>query len=332
MIGEVDLIQPKIIQRMSSGALVSIIICTCNRSAALRNTLESLGKVRVPSEWKVEVIVVDNASTDDTASSVQSFTLGNATLQYLFEPKTGQSNARNAGLAHARGEFILFTDDDVLHSEDWLEQMLSPLLHDGCDAVTGQITLASHLMRPWMTPMHKWFLASSHDAQPHNGSCELIGASMGFRRSVLKRVSAFDPELGPGTLGFGDDTLFGWQLTEAGFRIDYAPKARADHHLDSSRLRRAQWLDAARKRGRTEAYLRYHWEHADIRSPYTKWLWYWLKLRVRSILQSRPPLQGEGCPNWEMSYVLHMEKNRQFCLERRRPRNYSRRGLIKHNL
>ncbi len=311
---------------------VSIIICTRNRADYLMQTLAALGKVGIRSDWKAEAIVVDNASTDDTATKARNAMLRNMTLRYVCEPNKGQSNARNAGLANARGDIILFTDDDVLVAEDWVEQMMSSLVNGQCEAVTGHFTLAPHLTRTWMSPMHKWWLASSPDAQPHNGARELIGGNMGFRRSVLERVPAFDPELGPGALGFADDTLFGWQLSEAGFEIGYAPKARAIHQLDVSRLRRNHWLGDARKRGQTEAYIRYHWEHTEIRSPRLTRLLYFIKLHLRRGLQRPPRLESEGCPLWEISYVLNMAMCRQFCLERQRPRNYLQRGLTKRSL
>ena len=152
---------------------------------------------------------------------------------------------------------------------------------------------------------------------------------MGFRRSVLERVPAFDTELGPGALGFGDDTLFGWQLSEAGFRIGYARSAGVIHHVNPSRLRRTEWLSAARSRGRSQAYLRYHWEHSDIQYPRLRQLYYFIKLQLRRVVQRPPPLESEGCPLWEVSYVLHMAMCKQFRLERRRPRNYARHGLTR---
>jgi GT2 family glycosyltransferase len=250
-------------------------------------------------------------------------------VHYLFEPAKGQSNARNAGLAHAQGDFILFTDDDVLFDPGWVKEMVTTLAKNECEAVTGHFKLAAHLSRPWMTSGHRWWLASSHDAKPHEGSRELIGGNMGIRRCVLKRVPAFDPELGPGALGFGEDTLFGWQLVEAGYRIGYASNATVVHQLDPFRLRRSYWLNDARKRGQTKAYLAYHWEHKDLPSPALQWLAYGFKLRLRRLLQPPPPLEAEGCPLWDMGYLMRMEESRHFCRERRRPRNYQRRGLVK---
>ena len=173
--------------------------------------------MRFPPEWAAELLVVDNGSTDDTAGVVENAALGNMQVRYLFEPGKGLSRARNAGLGGARGELILFTDDDVMPAQDWAMEMMLPLLEGACDAVTGKITLDPNLTRHWLTSAHRWWLASSEDARPHEGFRELIGANMGFRRSVFERVPAFDTELGAGTSGFSDDTLFGWQLVEAGF-------------------------------------------------------------------------------------------------------------------
>src|SRR6267142_6578272 len=103
---------------MMGSELISIILCTSNRSAGLRRTFESLSKVRVRSEWKVELIVVDNASTDDTAAVVRKLVLSNIEVRYVYEGKRGKANALNAGLAQAGGDIMLFTDDDVLLAED----------------------------------------------------------------------------------------------------------------------------------------------------------------------------------------------------------------------
>ena len=149
---------------------------------------------------------------------------------------------------------------------------------------------------------------------------------MGFNRYVLDRVPEFDTELGPGALGFGDDGLFSWQLEEAGFRIGEAPEALVTHHPDASRLLRSSWLSAARSRGRTEAYLLYHWLHSDVKCPRLRRWWLGAKLAARRRVCE---LGQDVGPWWELSYVLHIAKCRQFEVERKRPRNYAKRGLRK---
>jgi hypothetical protein len=78
--------------------------------------------------------------------------------------------------------------------------MLGPLLEGRCDVVVGPIALAENLFRPWISVGYKGFLAV-FDFE--SGPLEMVGANAGFRRSVLERVPAFDPELGPGALGLG---------------------------------------------------------------------------------------------------------------------------------
>lgn len=308
---------------------ISIIISTYNRASALKQTLEALGRSKINPRREVDVTVVDNASTDDTAAVIRSAKFANLPVEYVYEPRKGKSNALNSAFRRTEGEIILLTDDDVSVAEDWVEQMMAVFDHYQADAVVGKIVLAENLLRPWLRPVQRWWLAAPQDQV--NDSPELIGANMGFRRSVLKQVPRLDPELGPGALGLGEEALFGKQLVEAGFTIRYAPNAVAIHRPDISRLRRCDWIDTARKKAREDAYIRYHWKYEDIRAPHAGWFWYALKLSLRRILQQQPPLQSEGIAAWEMSYVHSLETCRQFSVERRRPRNYSRRGLVKRD-
>jgi glucosyl-dolichyl phosphate glucuronosyltransferase len=310
---------------------VSIIICTCNRAVSLRPTLESLGRVKIPSGWRVEIIVVDNGSTDDTAIVARRAKFTNMELNYLYEPNQGKSNALNAAMAKARGEFLLFTDDDVFVPEDWVVQMTAPFVQGQADAVVGKVVLAENLKRPWLSAWHEVFLAAV--AKQFYHQVELVGANMGFRRSVLERVPAFDTETGPGSPELtNEETLFSLQLSEAGYKICLVENVAVIHQPDEARLRRGQWLAVVGRCGRTQAYIAYHWKHDDINNPRLKWFWYWAKLHLRRIIQPPADLDSEGCAAWEMSYVFDMEKCRHFCVEQRRPRNYSRRGLVKRSI
>jgi len=305
----------------------SVIICTRNRAESLRPTLESIGKVTVPDGWNVELLVVDNGSTDHTPAIVGEARLGNMKLRHVNEPKPGLSFARNTGMSVAQGEIIIFTDDDVRPSLAWLEKMVTPLMERTCDAVVGNVEAAEHLQRSWMKPFHKVWVS----IPPGTGDTEreLVGANMGFHRSVLERVPAFDPELGAGALGFGEETLFSWQLCEAGYRLRRVSDALVVHHFEPSRLLHSQWLAAASKRGYSSAYLLHHWQHDEVKNPLMRLYYFAAKLRLRRILQPPVPMEAEGCAPWEMSYVHAIEMCRQFLKERQRPRNYLRHGLKK---
>jgi glycosyltransferase involved in cell wall biosynthesis len=306
---------------------VSVIICTRDRAARLDQTLSSLEALTIPAGLSCEVVVVDNGSTDQTPQVVRKHSAARIPPRYLLESEPGQSRARNTGVAASEGEIILFTDDDVVPAKDWLERMCRPLLERECDGAVGHIELAKEVCRPWMTEGQKAGLAF-YDG-PGDGPLELIGANMGFHRSVIERVPAFDPEIGPGALGLFDDTLFSWQLAEAGFRLRYIPEASVIHYPDPTRLLRRHCLSAGRTFGISKAYVLHHWQHEKVPFPRLRYCYVGLKLRLRRLLEPPPALDVEGIAPWEMSYVAEMEKNRQFLIERQRPRNYSKRGLRK---
>lgn len=312
---------------MSHNISVSVIICTYNRARSLQNTLNALGKVRIPFGCVGELIVVDNASTDGTAGVVANAAFDNMLLVYLSEPKRGKAHALNSALAVARGEILVFTDDDVLPSEDWIEQIVRHFNTTKCDALVGKVILAPALERDWIRAIEKYYLAIS-DFESGN-PIHWVGANAAFHRRCLQRVRAFDPELGSGALGNAEDTLFGCQLVEAGFKLEYAANVIVVHQPDESRLRRSVWLQAARQRGQSKAYLLHHWEHGEIKGALLKRLWFALKLSVRRRLQPPAQLEAEGLLPWERSYVHDLAFYEQYCIERRRLRNYAKHGLEK---
>ena len=200
---------------------VSIIITTYNRAAQLSQTLDALDCIQVPDTYQVELIVVDNRSTDDTAQVIRERKLPNMAVQGIYEPNPGQSHARNTGMAAAKGDIFLWTDDDVRPPKDWITAMCAPLLAGETQGVAGKIRMAAYLERPWMTRTHYDRLSDTRFMAADFGS--MIGANMGFSREVLEKVPAFDPELGPGALGFMDDSLFALQMKAAGFHLKALP-------------------------------------------------------------------------------------------------------------
>src|SRR3954466_10143738 len=99
--------------------LVSVAICTWNRAENLDQTLAGLRGLHVPADVEWELLVVNNNSTDATEEVIARHT-AQLPLRRLFERKQGLSNARNCAAAAARGDLLLWTDDDVLVDPDWL--------------------------------------------------------------------------------------------------------------------------------------------------------------------------------------------------------------------
>lgn len=308
---------------------VSIIISTRNRAKSLEETLRAFACVLLPEDWECELIVVDNASSDSTAAVVRDANVPNLCIRYVYESRRGKSFAQNAGIAASIGDIILITDDDVYPAPDWIERMASPLRRRECDALVGRIELHESLLRPWMEPLHKASLAAAKTM--YRGQPELIGCNMGFHRSVLKVVPTFDPELGPGALGFGEETLFSWQLHEAGLRLRSIPEAVVTHAPEPERLLRSYWLTSARRRGQSLAYLQHHWEHRKSGHPLFRLCYVALKLHLRRLLQPPVGLNEEGCSLWEMSYISDIAQCAALLKERKRTANYKKMGLVKMN-
>jgi len=99
--------------------LLTIAFCTWNRSLLLRRTLEQMTRLFIPDGISFELLVVNNNSTDTTDEVIESFST-TLPIRYLFEPKTGKSHACNRAVRNARGEYILWTDDDVLVDRCWM--------------------------------------------------------------------------------------------------------------------------------------------------------------------------------------------------------------------
>lgn len=99
--------------------LISVLVCTRNRGAALADMLQSVVDMEVPADLNWELILVDNGSSDGTADVIDSFK-ARLPLNNIFEGTAGLSFARNTGVEAARGQYILWTDDDVRVSRHWL--------------------------------------------------------------------------------------------------------------------------------------------------------------------------------------------------------------------
>ena len=303
----------------------SIIIVTRNRVADLRQTLEAMKVVRVPDGLEIELLVVDNGSSDETAEVVRSTHLDKIRVRYVHEEIRGLSRGRNRALAETTGEVVVFTDDDVRFPETWLSAMTGPISSGYAKVVCGGVMIAPHLLRPWMTPISRSWLASTellHPREPEN----LVGANMAFSREVLRKVPGFDIELGAGALGCGEETLFSLQLRLAGYHIFNRLDTHVEHHFQPVRLERDSWLDAAEKQGASLAYRWHHWEHWECRFGWVR------MLRAASSLSkwrslNRSAIQGEGCSERELLLTVQESLVRHHYEMRRAPRKYEKHGL-----
>jgi glycosyltransferase involved in cell wall biosynthesis len=98
----------------------SIIIPTFNGASRIGYCLDTL--VKQTAGRNVEILVIDDGSTDNTANVVRNYPL----VRLITQANAGPASARNRGALAAQGAILLFTDDDCVPMQDWLESMLEP--------------------------------------------------------------------------------------------------------------------------------------------------------------------------------------------------------------
>lgn len=220
----------------------SIVVCTYNRAESLRDTLRALQALVAAPGRSWEVIVVDNNSKDHTKAVVQDAQRGWPLLRYEFEGAQGLSHARNHGITCARGDVILFTDDDVLPEPEWLETTLSGLAKYGADACGGWIgPIWESLPPPWLTERFYGFLAVRTDrSDDHAVTADTsppYGANMAFCRRVFDHVGLFDTSRGRkgAVLASGEDGEMFERLLAAGMNVVFLGGSRVHHKVEEFR-------------------------------------------------------------------------------------------------
>jgi len=254
---------------------ISVLICTRNRAKSLEATLERFFEQHFAETYEYELIVVDNNSTDHTRQvAADCVSCHPGFVHYAREMRKGLSYARNTALAAARGEIIVYTDDDVLVSPDWLDEIHREFAADPDLALLGgRVLLAREgLQKVSFLPSaeRQWF------AFPGDGGFAM-GANMAFRREVFDRVGLFDVRLGAGRFFAGaDEVEMFYRALKAGYRMLYAPNVLVYHDHDRTRVEQACRLEYGYAKG-CSAYLIKHILRGDT---YAMRVLYWLLLTL----------------------------------------------------
>jgi GT2 family glycosyltransferase len=225
--------------------LVSVVVCTRNRSESLPACLDRLAAVTYPS---VEFLIVDNAPSDDsTELVVKQYAAADERFRYVREPRPGLSRARNAGLAAAQGKYLAYTDDDVAVDSEWVHGLVRGFLRrPDVTCVTGLVCTAAITngseayfdarLASWSTRCRPQFFDMSMSDEygvlyPFSAGIFGTGASFAFDRANLVALGGFDEALGAGTLTRGGEDLDIFvRILLGGGAIAYEPAAVVWHH------------------------------------------------------------------------------------------------------
>jgi len=226
--------------------MISVAICTYNRSASLRKTLASFAACRLPPGFVWELLVVDNASTDDTREVVREFEAV-LPLRYFFEPVQGLAYARNRAVDET-ANLLLFTDDDVRVDRDWIAAYVAAAdAHPAADFFGGRVKPLFEAGRPaWLRDENMDLLDGlfvNYDLGRESRAIAAsdilpVGASMGFRRRCFHGKRLFRTDLGVRgrDMGRGEDTEFLDHLRKSGHHGVYVAGALCHHVVAPERL------------------------------------------------------------------------------------------------
>jgi cellulose synthase/poly-beta-1,6-N-acetylglucosamine synthase-like glycosyltransferase len=197
---------------------VSVIVPACNAEHVIGDCLEALLAQDYPSD-RMEVIAVDNRSTDGTAAVMCRYP-----VRVLAERRVQSSYAaRNTGLAVARGGVVLFTDADCVPQPGWALALVAALDDEDAGGAAGRIEAASGDTLVERFQVEERVLdAAGAFTRPALPFAQTANAA--YRRVVFERVGLFDP-----TLVSGGDLDLSWRMQRAGWGLAYAPGAVIRH-------------------------------------------------------------------------------------------------------
>jgi glycosyltransferase involved in cell wall biosynthesis/L-amino acid N-acyltransferase YncA len=247
---------------MSGGRCdVTVTIATRNRADTLRATLDSLKRQKLAGlSW--QVIVVDNGSSDDTADVLAS-AVQDLPLTTLSEPSPGKNRALNAAIDAARGDLLVFTDDDIVADPAWLQRLNAAATRwPDINIFGGLITPAFPAETPdWLKdprfPHARWTWSTYAPRQDEGPTRETpLGPNVAFRRSVLDGVR-WDESIGPQGTSFamGSEVELLMRLARRGELFVFVPDARVKHVLQPKQVSESYLKGRAFRCGRGNARL-----------------------------------------------------------------------------
>lgn len=227
---------------------VSIVICCYNSAARLPQTLHHLASQKVSPEICWEVIVVDNASTDNTAQiALELWPLDFPTpLRVVREPQPGLSFARRRGFEEAQYEFVSFVDDDNWVANNWVETVYEIMIsRPEVGACGGRSTAAFEREAPdWFETFQSSFAVgdqAEEEADITESRGWLWGAGLNIRKTAWEQLvrSGFQFLLSDregAKLSAGGDNELCYGLRLLGWRLYYSPKLELIHFIPKGRI------------------------------------------------------------------------------------------------
>jgi GT2 family glycosyltransferase len=223
---------------------ISIVIPTCRREQFL---VDCLASILGNSFQDFEIIVVDQDRPGGLEATLARRFPGESRIVYLLLEEPHASRARNLGIKHARGEIVVFSDDDVEVERDWLRAYVDAFAACGGEPVVvgGRLDPLWMAAKPEWLPEGKQYLLGIYNRDDRLALMpapdQPIGANFAVHRKILEAVGPFDERIGPSYVRkrgmiFGEDALLSMRARRAHYPVYYQAAARAWHKMSARKL------------------------------------------------------------------------------------------------
>lgn len=240
---------------------VSVIIPTYKRVQYLQDAVTSIVAQDLPQS-KYEILVVDNAPqpTPELVSLCDS--LQSPLVRYVHEPRNGLHHARHTGAKRARGDILVYVDDDIRATPEWLAALCRPFAETQVGVVGGRIYPEWDVEpQEWIRAFPPGYLSLLDLGDSHlelTWPQQVYGCNFAVRKSVLFEVRGFNPDsfADPGMRWYRGDGETGLlkKVYAAGYSVRYEPTACVYHRIPADRLTIAYFERRAFDHGLSDAF------------------------------------------------------------------------------
>ncbi|WP_139207666.1 glycosyltransferase [Bacillus sp. 71mf] len=233
---------------------LSLIVPTYNREKYLTKALLSFLNQSLSPD-KYEILIIDNNSTDQTALTVRKI-MESATVswKYLKEMKQGLHYVRNKGILEAKGDIVIFGDDDIIASSNWLENIMQEFEQHPQTGICG-----GKIKPLWQSQPENWvYDYGSPEIHPLFAYLDygdervslhheyVFGCNFAIRRDLAIQIGGSFPDTFPTHLkhlsGTGENAMID-NTRKLNYEIIYLPEALVYHHIDSLRMTLNYFID-----------------------------------------------------------------------------------------
>lgn len=260
----------------------SVIIPTANRPDALKNTLLSFQQLDFPHD-DYEIIVVDNGKKELTEGIVNDFSSGypEFRLRYFADPVPGLLTGRHRGAEESNSDILIFIDDDIEVSRDWLKAILKSfedpevVLVGGKNLPRYESEVPEWVEQFWKTNKYGrycgWLsLLDFGNEEKEIDPNYVWGLNFSIRKNALHELGGFHPDNIPSDIQYyqGDgETGLTQKAKEKNYKAVYNPKALIHHVIPASRLTHEYFHKRAFYQGVCDSFSEIRKRKAIVKNP-----------------------------------------------------------------